>query len=97
MVRKNKSYREVSRVILQKIVENDIDIKERGYQNYFHDLKAKEPDKYGGLIFDCNGNLPFSKYLGFIFMDFKIVGFMNFDNSVSEKQKEGIRKYLDLE
>ncbi|MEK6833143.1 MAG: hypothetical protein AABY32_03775 [Nanoarchaeota archaeon] len=89
-----QSYQEVSKVILEELVLNPVDFKKTNPQIYFYDLKLKHPEDYGGLIFDINGHEPYSKDLNSIFMDFKICGFMDFDNNMVMKSLEDIRKYV---
>lgn len=97
MVKRNKKYKELSRVILQEILEKKPNFKENNPQAYFYKKERENPESYRNLSFDCNTNTPFSKTLCFIIYDFKNAGYINFDNTVTEKQFERIKEYLSRE
>jgi hypothetical protein len=89
-----QSYQEVSGVILEELVANSVNFKEVDYQKYFYNLKMKKPENYEGLVFDTNGDKPYSENLSSIFMDFLLCGFMDFNKKIIPKSLEGIMEYI---
>jgi len=87
-----QTYQEVSKVILEELVKNPVVFKGLEHHQYFYDLKIKYPKRYERLIFDTNGSEPYCKDLANIFMDFKICGFMDYNNT---PLLEPIKKYLN--
>ena len=90
----DQSYQEVSRIILEELIKNPVDFKKENNQTYFYNLKLENSKKYERLFFDTNGHEPFSEDLSSIFMDFKICGFLDFDNKIIPQSKERIINYL---
>lgn len=89
-----QSYQEVSKVILKELVTNSVDLKKVNYQQYFYDLKMKNPENYNGLSFDTNGEDPYSEDLESIFRDFVICGFMDLDRKIIKSSLEDIMKTI---
>jgi len=89
-----QSYQEVSRVILEELMVNPVDFRKENPHIYFYNLKLENPEKYERLVFDTNGYEPYSKDLSSIFMDYKLSGFVDFDNNILPQKKERIIDYL---
>lgn len=87
-------YQEVSIVIMRELVKSKVNLKETDPQDYFYNLKSKYPKKYEGLTFDTNGE-PFSKDLSSILFDFKVCGFMDFDNKLVSSAMDRINEYIN--
>jgi hypothetical protein len=86
-----QSYQEVSRIILEELVNNPREFQGLEHHQYFFDLKNKYPEKYKRLFFNVNGSIPYSKDLSDIFMDFKVCGFMDYKNNIIQ---ERVKDYL---
>jgi hypothetical protein len=77
-----QTYQEVSKIILEELVLNPVDFKKKDYQEYFYNLKIKEPEKYERLTFDTNSHKPYSEDLTDIFVNFFLCGFIDLDKNI---------------
>jgi hypothetical protein len=82
----NQSYQEVSKMIKEDLInlrnEGIETLGEIDVQGYFFDKKKKSPERYERLIFDINGQKPFSKDLSSILNDFRISGILGNKNDI---------------
>jgi len=90
-----QSYQEVSKTILEELVLNPIDFNKRNYQEYFYNLKLKEPERYERLMFDTNGHEPYSEDLSQIFSDFLSCGFVDLDKNIVMKSMSRMTDYCN--
>lgn len=65
----NQTYQEVSREV-EKEYPNVVG----DPQDYFYELKKKEPERFERLFYDENGSKPFSKTLFTILFELRIAG-----------------------
>jgi hypothetical protein len=80
----NKAYLEVMQTILEDLKSNKPSFKEKSPQEYFYNLKLKNPKRYEGLNFSEKTKVkdPFSKDLSTIFSHLRFCGFLDLDNNI---------------
>jgi hypothetical protein len=88
-----QSYQQVFRVLKEDLIElkskgvsnlNKFKIGESfyDYQRYIFSMKQVWPEKYERISFDFNGHEPFSKDLASIIFDFKLCGYLDYENNI---------------
>jgi hypothetical protein len=80
----DQEYNKFTKLILEELKDSRPNFKEGGPQEYFYNLKLKEPEKYEGLIFSkkTETHPPFSRDLSSIFHHLRDCGFLDLDNNV---------------
>ena len=92
-----QSYQQVFRILKEDLLElkskgihdlNNFRIGESSfdYQVYFFNRKKVYPEKYERIKFDTNSHKPFSKDLASIMFDFKLCGFLDYENNILLEQ-----------
>ena len=64
-----QSYQEVSKEIIDEIKKGKLAKTSLQYQSYFYNLQKKQPARFERLMFDINGQEPFSEDLEDILRD----------------------------